>query len=31
MNFNRWWKERECVGCLGYFEKIDLSKIVLGT
>jgi hypothetical protein len=30
MNFSRWWKEGEWVGCLGYFERIEKSRIVLG-
>jgi hypothetical protein len=29
--FNRWWKEGKWVGCLGYFERIEESKIMLGT
>jgi hypothetical protein len=31
MSLSRWWKEGEWVGCLGYFEKIKMSRIVLGT
>jgi hypothetical protein len=30
MSFSRWWKEGEQVECLGYFEKIEESRIVLG-
>jgi hypothetical protein len=30
MSLNRWWKEGELVGCLGYFERIEVSRIVLG-
>jgi hypothetical protein len=30
MNLNRWWKEGEWVGCLGYFKRIKVSRIVLG-
>jgi hypothetical protein len=30
MNINKWWLEGEWVGYLGYFERIELSKIVLG-
>jgi hypothetical protein len=30
MNLSRWWKERKWVGCLGYFERIEVSKIMLG-
>jgi hypothetical protein len=30
MSFNRWWKKGEWVGCLGYFERIKLNRIVLG-
>jgi hypothetical protein len=31
MNFSRWWKKGKWVGCLGYFERIEVSRIVLGT
>ncbi len=31
MNLSRWWKEGEWVGCLGYFKRIEVSRIVLGT
>jgi hypothetical protein len=30
MNLRRWWKEEEWVGCLGYFKRIEVSRIVLG-
>ncbi len=30
MSLSRWWKEGKWVGCLGYFEKIEMSRIVLG-
>jgi len=30
MSLSRWWKEGEWVGCLGYFEKIKVSRIMLG-
>jgi len=30
MSFSRWWKEGEWVGCLGYSERIEVSRIVLG-
>jgi hypothetical protein len=30
MNLDIWWKEGEWVGCLGYFEKIEVSRIVFG-
>jgi hypothetical protein len=30
MNFRRWWKEGEWVGCLVYFERIEVIRIVLG-
>jgi hypothetical protein len=29
MSFIRWWKEVEWVGCLGYFERIEVNRIVL--
>jgi hypothetical protein len=29
-SLNRWWKEGKWVGCLGYFERIEVSRIVLG-
>jgi hypothetical protein len=29
MSLSRWWKEGEWVGCLGYFEKIEVSRIML--
>jgi hypothetical protein len=29
MNFSRWWKEGKWVGCLGYFKRIKVSRIVL--
>jgi hypothetical protein len=31
VSLSRWWKKGEWVGCLGYFEKIKVSRIVLGT
>jgi len=31
MNLSRWWKKGEWVGCLGYFERIEMSKVMLGT
>jgi hypothetical protein len=31
MSLSRWWKEGEWVGCLGYFERIEVSRIVLET
>jgi len=30
MNLIKWWEEGEWVGCLGYFERIEVNKIVLG-
>jgi hypothetical protein len=30
MSFSRWWKKGEWAGCLGYFERIKLSRIMLG-
>jgi hypothetical protein len=30
MNLSRWWKEGEWVGSLGYFEKIEVNRIMLG-
>jgi hypothetical protein len=30
MNFSRWWKGGEWDGSLGYFERIEVSRIVLG-
>jgi len=30
MSLGRWWKEGKWVGCLGYFEKIEMSRIMLG-
>ncbi len=30
MSLSRWWKEGEWVSCLGYFEKIEVNKIMLG-
>jgi hypothetical protein len=30
MSFNKWWKEGEWVGCLGYFKRIEVSRIMLG-
>jgi hypothetical protein len=30
MSLNRWWKEGEWVESLGYFEKIEVSRIMLG-
>jgi hypothetical protein len=30
MSISRWWKEGEWVGCLEYFEKIEVNRIVLG-
>jgi hypothetical protein len=29
MSLNKWWKEGEWVGCLGYFKRIEMSRIVL--
>jgi hypothetical protein len=29
MSFSRWWKEGKWVRCLGYFEIIEVSRIVL--
>jgi hypothetical protein len=29
-SLSRWWKEGEWVGCLGYFKRIKMSRIVLG-
>ncbi len=31
MSLSRWWKEGEWVGCLGYFERIKVNRIELGT
>jgi hypothetical protein len=30
MSLSRWWKKGKWVGCLGYFKKITMSRIVLG-
>jgi hypothetical protein len=30
MSLSRWWKEGKWVGCLGYFKRIEMTKIVLG-
>jgi hypothetical protein len=30
MNLNKWWKEGKWAGCLRYFKRIKVSKIVLG-
>jgi hypothetical protein len=31
MSLSRWWKVGEWVGCLGYFKRIEVNRIVLGT
>jgi hypothetical protein len=30
MSLSRWWKEGEWVGCLGYFKRIKMTRIMLG-
>jgi hypothetical protein len=30
MSLNRWWKQGKWVGCLGYFKRIEMSRIMLG-
>ncbi len=30
MSLSKWWEEGEWVGCLGYFERIEVNRIVLG-
>jgi hypothetical protein len=30
MNLNRWWKKGDWVGFFRYFERVKMSRIVLG-
>jgi hypothetical protein len=29
-SLSRWWKKGEWVGCLGYFKRIKVNRIILG-